>query len=68
MLKKEIGRNLLVQNIKRIHYCSKWIFDEVRQEDIPEAQPNMQPGTFFAGNKSEDVRMRGGWIKEALID
>ena len=44
------------------------IFDEVRQEDIPEAQPNMQPGTFLAGNKSEDVRMKGGWIKEAMLD
>lgn len=44
------------------------IFDEIRNEDIPAARPDMPPDSFLAGSKSDDVRARGGWIKEALFD
>ncbi|KAK8835879.1 hypothetical protein M9Y10_040257 [Tritrichomonas musculus] len=44
------------------------IFDEVTNEEIPAAAPDMPADSFLVGSKSDDVRARGGWIKEALLD
>ena len=44
------------------------IFDEIRIEDIPPANPDIPADNFVAGNKSDEVRIRGGWIVEALLD
>ena len=39
-----------------------------KNEDIPATAPDMISDSFIVGSKSDDIRARGGWIKEDLFD